>query len=98
MAITYSEVLARNIRSARARLGIDQEPAAERMRTLGYGTWVRQTIGEIEKGRRRVTADEILGLSFVLETTIPRLMAPVSEDGDVDGFDRDEVVRRVYGH
>jgi transcriptional regulator with XRE-family HTH domain len=81
---TYSDVLARNIRAARARRGLGQESVAARMRALGYDGWVRQTVGSTEKPTRRVTADEIFGLSLVLGTTISALMAPVDEDKIVD--------------
>ena len=50
------------------------------MRALGYDTWHRQTMGKIERAERRITAEEVLGLAYALETSIAALMAP--EDGD----------------
>lgn len=49
------------------------------MRSLGW-KWVRQTVGEVENNRRRLTAEELLGLAICLETSVPRLMAPLWED------------------
>jgi hypothetical protein len=45
------------------------------MRSLGF-EWHQQTVGAVERGERRVTAEEILGLSVALETTIDVLMMP----------------------
>lgn len=81
---TYAEVLTRNVRAARTRLDLDQADVVERMRDLGYVTWHRQTIGKVERGERRIAADEILGLSVVLGTSIAALMAPANEDKVVD--------------
>jgi transcriptional regulator with XRE-family HTH domain len=80
---TYDEILARNIRSARSRVDIGQENLAARMRALGFGAWIRQTVGSTERGRRRPTAAEVAGLAFALRTTISRLMAPAEEDQEV---------------
>jgi transcriptional regulator with XRE-family HTH domain len=53
------------------------------MRWLGYTYWTRQTLSKVERGNRRVLADEIPGLALALETSIGRLTAPVDEDGAV---------------
>lgn len=81
---TYADVLARNIRSARTRIDIGQDSLAARMRALGFGAWIRQTVSSTERGRRRPTAEEILGLAYALETTIARLMMPTEEDKQVE--------------
>jgi transcriptional regulator with XRE-family HTH domain len=81
---TYGEILSRNIRAARSRIGIGQENVAARMRALGFTAWIRQTVGATERGRRRPTAEEIAGLAVTLETTINRLMAPLDEDQVVE--------------
>lgn len=80
----YGEILARNIRAARSRIGIGQENVAVRMRALGYEAWIRQTVGSTERGRRRPTAEEILGLAICLETTAQHLMSPLLQDGPVE--------------
>jgi 8-oxo-dGTP diphosphatase len=81
--LSYDDVLARNIRAARARLGITQQRFAKRMRALGYTAWMHQTVGNVEKGRRRLLAGEILGAALALETTIPALMAASPDDKEV---------------
>jgi hypothetical protein len=40
---------------------------AARMQRLGYGAWLYQTVGNVERGKRRVTAEEVLALA--LDTT-----------------------------
>jgi len=76
---TYGKILGRNISAARGRLQLSQAAIARRMAALGFD-WHQQTAGAIEKGRRRVTAEEILGLSWALQTSIAALMAPAPED------------------
>jgi 8-oxo-dGTP pyrophosphatase MutT (NUDIX family) len=53
------------------------------MRALGWN-WVRQTVGEVENNRRRLSAAEVIGLAVALEVTIPQLMAPSDPDGAVE--------------
>jgi transcriptional regulator with XRE-family HTH domain len=77
----YADVLAANIRAARSRKGLQQEPLAARMQDLGFSAWLRQTVANVEKGRRRVTAEEIFGLAVALETTIAALMTASDPDG-----------------
>lgn len=79
---TYADVLTANIRGARGRMQITQSALADRMRALGF-QWEQQTVGMVEKGKRRVTAEEILGLALALETTIGRLMGAREEDGPI---------------
>ena len=80
----YSEILAKNIKALRSRAGIEQETAAVRMRNLGFTEWVRQTVSKVERGERRVTAEEAYGLAFVLDTTLSQLLAPREEDAVVE--------------
>lgn len=81
---TYADTLAGNIRSARSRMGIGQENVAARMRALGYDAWIRQTVSSTERGRRRPTAEELLGLAICLGTSARRLMSPLWEDKSVE--------------
>ena len=53
------------------------------MRALGYGEWRYQTVGAIERGKRRIMAEEIMALAQVLETNAPALMSPAGDGGDV---------------
>jgi 8-oxo-dGTP diphosphatase len=80
---TYSETLAGNVAASRVRRRLNQANLAARMQALGY-RWVRQTVSEVEAGRRRLNAEEVLGLSFALETSMAALYAPAFEDRAVD--------------
>jgi hypothetical protein len=53
------------------------------MRALGFSAWRRQTVANVEKSARRVTAEEVLGLALALETRFMSLVEPVREDGPV---------------
>jgi transcriptional regulator with XRE-family HTH domain len=72
----YGQMLARNVRGARGRLGIEQEPVARRMRALGFDKWRRQTVAATEKNERRLTAEEVIGLALALETSLFKLVYP----------------------
>jgi hypothetical protein len=90
-AQAYGPVLGRNISAARGRLQMRQTGTAERMRALGF-PWQQQTVAATEKGKRRVTAEEILALSVALETTMFALMAPPEDEDEVVGFPSGETV------
>lgn len=81
MSASYADVLARNIRAARSRASLGQENLAARMRELGHAAWLRQTVANAEKGRRRVMAEEVLALAYALETSVGALMQPTADDG-----------------
>src|SRR5579875_751710 len=83
VAVPYADVLAKNVRAARARRGLEQEPLAVRMRALGFSAWRRQTVASVEKNTRRLTAEEVFGLAFALETSVISLLEPAREDGPV---------------
>ena len=80
---TPENVLARNIAAVRVRRGMQQQDLADRMRVLGWG-WVRQTVGVAERGQRRLSTEELLGMAVALETTVTRLLTPSPEDGAVE--------------
>jgi transcriptional regulator with XRE-family HTH domain len=77
---TPDEMLAGNIAAARARRKLQQSNLAARMTALGY-KWVRQTVGEIENGNRRVTAAELYGLAIALEIPVTLLVVPWADEG-----------------
>jgi len=81
---------------------LEQEHVALRMRDLGHN-WVQQTVSEVERGRRRVTAAELLSLTIVLGATIGDLLDPRGRAVAVDGQGRVQVDGRdlaalVCGH
>jgi hypothetical protein len=53
------------------------------MRALGYSAWRRQTVASVEQAKRRLTAEEVLGLALALETNISSLLIPVPNEGRV---------------
>jgi hypothetical protein len=72
---SYRDILAGNVAAERARTRLRQESLAERMRALGWKTWRKQTVSDIEVGKRAIQGDEMLGLALALQTTVPALMA-----------------------
>jgi 8-oxo-dGTP diphosphatase len=73
--IPYAKLLAANIRATRVRRNLSQATVYGRMQALGFTAWHRQTISSVERGDRRVTADELIGLALALEVSIPALTA-----------------------
>jgi transcriptional regulator with XRE-family HTH domain len=94
MALSYSKVIAENVRATRVRKQLLQSDVVARMRALGYGDWHRQTLGKVERGERKVSATEILGLALALGTNMGVLLgAPDNEtvvelqDGQLEARD-----------
>jgi hypothetical protein len=85
MPTAYASVLARNLRAARSATEprLSQADVGERMRALGFTSWLRSTMSTVENGKRRVTSEEVAGLALALGTTVSRLMTsvPPAEDG-----------------
>ena len=77
---SYQEELGANIRAERARAGLSQRDVASRMQALGFTAWLYQTAGASERGARRVTAQEILGLALAMGTTVAALMRAGATD------------------
>lgn len=81
--VAYSDLIARNIKAAISRRGLSQEDLAERMRALGYSAWIRQTVSSTTRGKRRLVAEELLGLSVALEVSVMSLLLPSADDPPV---------------
>ena len=77
---SFAELVVRNIRAERGRRGLDQVDVVERMRALGFSSWHRQTMSRIEQGNRRISPEELLGLSLALETELATLLFPAPGD------------------
>src|SRR5262245_23223449 len=75
---SYSDVLTSNIRALRARKKFDQGDVVERMRNLGYENWHRPTLGRVERGERRLFAEELPGLVLALEAPWGNLLFPAA--------------------
>ncbi len=77
---TPEQMLAGNIAAARARRRLGQADLAARMRALGY-RWARQTVGDIEAGKRQLRAGELYGVSLALEIPVTTLVIPWADEG-----------------
>ena len=73
-------MLAGNIAAARARRRLGQADLAERMQNLGY-RWARQTVGDIETGKRQLRAGELYAISMALEIPVTTLVIPWADEG-----------------
>ena len=78
--MAYGDLIARNIRAAMSRRGLSQEDLAERMRQLGYSAWIRQTVSNTIRGKRRLVAEELLGIAVATEVNITSLLLPSADD------------------
>ena len=77
---SYGDVIARNARAVRARRQLDLRNVEARMRALGYEKWHRGILGKIERGERRLLAEELLGLAYALDTSVEALMVPAVDE------------------
>jgi transcriptional regulator with XRE-family HTH domain len=64
-SVPLAEVMAGNLKALRERKQLRQADLAGEMTRLGFA-WLRETVGQIETGRRRVALEEALALSVVL--------------------------------
>lgn len=78
---TPDELFRGNIAAAMARRKLTQPDLAARMRELGY-KWIRQTVGDVQTGRRSLRAGELYGLSLALEIPITTLVVPWADAGE----------------
>ena len=74
--VPYTDALARNLRAARAIADIGQADVAARMNELGYPEWRRQTVARVEKGTRRITAEEAAALTVSLGIVLSDITMP----------------------
>lgn len=80
----FSVIVGRSVRAARSIRDLSQEQVAARMRALGFAGWLRQTVGQVERGKRRLVIDEVLALSFALQTSIAELIMPAADEETVE--------------
>jgi 8-oxo-dGTP pyrophosphatase MutT (NUDIX family) len=73
-ALPYTELLARNLRAARAVAKLHQSDVCQRMRDLGFASWQRSTMSLVERAKRKLTPEELLGLSVVFEISLDALV------------------------
>jgi transcriptional regulator with XRE-family HTH domain len=73
--VPYGQVIAANVRAARARAEITQTTLARRMRRLG-ARWHFQTVGAVERGERPVSLYEAAALALALDTSFDVIALP----------------------
>jgi transcriptional regulator with XRE-family HTH domain len=74
--VLYRDLVARNIAAERERRSLSQADLAARMSGLGF-RWVRQTVTEAERpGGRKITVEEVIGLSAALGVPVDVLILP----------------------
>lgn len=78
--MAYGVVLGQNIHMARIDAGLSDEDLAERMRHLGYPTWLRQTVASAERGEYGMAAEEVFAISIALYVSVNTLTLPPVDD------------------
>jgi len=74
--VLYRDLVARNVAAERERRSLSQADLAVRMSGLGF-RWVRQTVTEAERpGGRKITVEELIGLSAALGVPVDVLILP----------------------
>jgi transcriptional regulator with XRE-family HTH domain len=76
-----SDAIADKVRAYRVLRRLKQDDVADRMRRLRHQTWTRQTVSDVERVRRNLTVDELVGLSFLFGVSLNELLDPVPIDG-----------------
>jgi transcriptional regulator with XRE-family HTH domain len=76
-----SDTVAEKVRAYRLLRRLKQDDVADGMRKLRHHTWTRQTVSDVERVKRHLTVDELVGLSFVLDLSLNELLDPVPVDG-----------------
>jgi hypothetical protein len=74
MGTTYTDLVAANLRAARARANLSQPDVSARMIRLGFTTWDPTKVSACERGKRPVQLGELLGLAVVLDCAIAELV------------------------
>jgi transcriptional regulator with XRE-family HTH domain len=71
--LTVSEVLGKNIRSLREATGLTQAELGEAMVSLGFPWQSRQTVAEVEAGRRPPSLEELVALAAYFDMPVNTL-------------------------
>lgn len=77
----FTELLTRNLRYARAAAGLDQTEVRELMNALGFTSWQRSTVSMVERGKRKLSVEELVALALVYGVAPARLLRP--DDGEL---------------
>lgn len=73
--VKVGQVIAEKIKALReAHDNYTQEDLAEDMRRLGFVTWKRMTVTEVELGKRRPSWEELVGLAILFGVSVAKLI------------------------
>jgi DNA-binding XRE family transcriptional regulator len=75
VAYSFAQLIARNVAKLRREAGWTQEQLASAMSRLDF-SWQRVTVAEIETRDRRMTLEEVVGLSVLFALPVIQLLQP----------------------
>jgi len=81
-AVHLSSVIARSLKKLRNEAGWSARQLADAMVRLGFVTWKRITVAESESGKRRLSIEELLGVSVLFGVPVYGIMTAL-EPGEV---------------
>lgn len=73
-AMPIADIVRENVAARRQIHEVTQAELAAAMRELGFVTWQRITVAEVESGKRRLRLEEIFGLAVLFGTGISGLL------------------------
>lgn len=88
-APTPDELVGKSVRALRLAAGLAQRDIAEGMRYVGFA-WERDTVAQLEAGRRRLGLDELAALAAYFELP-PTALIVISVDSRGVAFEDDHV-------
>lgn len=100
---TFQAITARALKKLRSECGWTARELAEAMDALGFVTWKRITVAECEIGKRRLSFEELLGLSILFGLTVEDMITSL-EEGEVlvmnerRSLTLDETMTLIRGH
>lgn len=104
-SVSPDQVTATRLKVLRASAGVgkalSQEALAEHMEALGYG-WTRATTMDSERGVRRLSVSELLGLALLFRVPVVELLLPAPSQtmeitGKLRSLTRSEVMELLIG-
>jgi transcriptional regulator with XRE-family HTH domain len=75
---TPAQVIGGNVKAAREHRGMTAKELGEKVGEIFGKTWPRQTVYLLEQGERRLAAEEVVALAYVLDVSITELFIPPS--------------------
>lgn len=78
--VTLGEIVARSIKRLRVTAELTQEGLAEHMQKLGFVTWKRITVAEVESGKRRLGLEEMIGIAILFQVPLGHLLGSFNPD------------------